>query len=73
MWLTPDNAKDYVGKTLDAKHRILGAYPYTVKPFKGGERKGDLAMVDRTGTYTELSPVRGNQIWFDIVDGVEVR
>ena len=30
MYLTTANVKDYLGKTLDTKKRILGSYPYKV-------------------------------------------
>ena len=36
MYLTPDNAPNLLGKTLDATKHILGAYPYEVIQFPDG-------------------------------------
>jgi hypothetical protein len=55
---------------LDAKKRILGAYPYKVIQTPSGE----YLAVDRAGVGLVIAQPndRFNQIYFDIVDGVEV-
>ena len=69
MYITPENAHEYLGKTLDAHHRLLGAYPYTVIQYPDGM----YATKDRCGVCSPVSNDRFNQVWFDTVDGVEVR
>ena len=70
MYLTTENVSKYLGKTLDSKKRILGAYPYTVIQTPSGE----FLAVDRAGVGLVIAQPRDrfNQIYFDIVDGVEV-
>jgi len=36
MFLTPENAKDYVGKKIDANKCILHYYPLTIFQFSDG-------------------------------------
>jgi hypothetical protein len=36
MFLTQENAKDYVGKKIDANKRILHYYPLTIFQFSDG-------------------------------------
>ena len=70
MYLTTANVKDYLGKTLDAKKRILGAYPYKVIQTPSGE----YLAVDRVGVGLVIAHPHDtfNAIYFDIVDGKEV-
>ena len=68
-YLTPENAPEYLGKTLDSSRRILGAYPYKVIQFPDGS----YGAMDRAGVCIPVSPDQFNQVYFDIVDGVEVR
>ena len=65
MYLTTANASEYVGKTLDAKHHILGAYPYKVIQTPSGE----YLVVDRAGVGVKVAEPNDlfNAIYFDIV------
>ena len=65
MYLTTENASEYVGKTLDAKHHILGAYPYKVIQTPSGE----YLVVDRAGVGVKVAEPNDlfNAIYFDIV------
>ena len=67
MYLSTANAQEYIGKTLDARKRILGAYPYKVILTLSGE----YLAVDRAGVGLRIAEPRDrfNQIFFDIVDG----
>ena len=65
MYLTPDNAPNLLGKTLDATKHILGAYPYEVIMFPDGM----FTTVDRAGVCSPVSNDQFNQVWFDMVDG----
>ena len=65
MYLTPDNAPNLLGKTLDATKHILGAYPYKVIQFPDGM----YATVDRAGVCSPVSNDQFNQVWFDMIDG----
>ena len=67
MYLSTANMREFVGKTLDAKKRILGAYPYKVIQTPSGE----YLAVDRAGVGLVIAEPkdRFNQIYFDIVDG----
>lgn len=67
MYLSTVNAQEYLGKTLDARERILGVYPYKVILTLSGE----YLAVDRAGVGLVIAePIdRFNQIFFDIVDG----
>lgn len=69
MYITPDNAHEYLDKTLDVHNRILGVYPYTVIKYPNGMD----ATKDRCGVCSPISNDRFNQVWFDTVDGMEVR
>ena len=70
MYLTTANAKDYLGKTLDAKKRILGVYPYKVIQTPSGE----YLALDRAGVGLVIAQPRDtfNAIYFDIVDGKKI-
>lgn len=70
MYLTTANVKDYLGKTLDAKKRICGVYPYKVIQTPSGE----YLAVDRVGVGLVIAQPHDtfNAIYFDIVDGKEV-
>ena len=65
IYLTTENASEYVGKTLDAKHHILGAYPYKVIQTPSGE----YLVVDRAGVGVKVAEPNDlfNAIYFDIV------
>ena len=65
MYLTPDNAPNLLGKTLDASRHILGVYPYTVIQFPDGT----YGAMDRVGVCSPVSNDRFNQVFFDIIDG----
>lgn len=70
MYLTTANAKDYLGKTLDAKKKVLGMYPYKVIQTPSGK----YLAVDRAGVGLVIAQPKDtfNAIYFDIVDGKEV-
>ena len=68
-YLTPENAPSLLGKTLDATKRLLGVYPYKVIQFPDGS----YGAMDRVGVCIPVSNDQFNQVWFDTVDGVEVR
>ena len=65
MYLTTENASEYLGKTLDAKRHILGAYPYKVIQTPSGE----YLAVDRAGVGVKVAEPNDlfNAIYFDIV------
>lgn len=65
MYLTTENASEYLGKTLDAKRRILGAYPYKVIQTPSGK----YLAVDRAGVGVKIAEPKDsfNAIYFDIV------
>ena len=65
MYLTPNNAPNLLGKTLDATKRLLGVYPYKVIQFPDGM----YATVDRAGVCIPVSNDQFNQVWFDMIDG----
>ena len=67
MHLSTANVQEYLGKTLDARKRILGSYPYKVIQTPSGE----YLAVDRAGVGLVIAEPRDtfNQIYFDIVDG----
>ena len=71
MYLSTANVHEFLGKTVDAKRHLLGAYPYKVVQTPSG---GYLA-VDRAGVGIVIAEPRDkfNQIYFDIVDGIEIR
>ena len=71
MYLSTANAQEYLGKTLDASERILGSYPYKVTQTPSGE----YLAVDRAGVGIVIADPRDkfNQIYFDLVDGIEVQ
>ena len=57
MFLTPENAKDYVGKKIDADKRILHYYPLTI--FQFGD--GSYGVEDRVGACFRIT----EKIYFD--------
>ncbi len=61
MFLTPENAKDYVGMKLYADRSILGCYPYTVFQYPDGT----YATEDRAGVCSPVDKDLFNQVWFD--------
>lgn len=65
MYLTPDNAPNLLGKTLDATKHILGVYPYKVIQFPDGT----YGAMDRAEVCIPISNNQFNQVWFDMVDG----
>lgn len=71
MYLSTANMQEYLGKTLDARGRILGSYPYKVTQTPSGE----YLAVDRAGVGLVIAEPKDkfNQIYFDIVDGVEIQ
>ena len=71
MYLSTANMQEYLGKTLDARKRMLGVYPYKVIQTPSGE----YLAVDRAGVGLVIAEPKDkfNQIYFDIVDGVEIQ
>jgi rubredoxin len=71
MYLSTVNAHEYLGKTLDARKRILGGYPYKVIQTPSGE----YLAVNRAGVGLVIAEPKDkfNQIYFDIVDGVGIQ
>ena len=71
MYLSTANVHEFLGKTLDAKKRILGSYPYKVIQTPSGE----YLAVDRAGVGIVIAGPkdRFNQIYFDLVDGIEIK
>lgn len=65
MWLTPDNAHEYVGKELNATKTIFHYYPIKVFQYPDGS----YATMDRVGVCSPISSMKINQVWFDMVDG----
>lgn len=63
--------QEYLGKTLTTRKRILGSYPYKVTQTPSGE----YLAVDRAGVGLVIAEPKDkfNQIYFDIVDGVEIQ
>lgn len=61
MYLTPENAKDYVGMKLYADRSILGCYPYMVFQYPDGT----YATEDRAGICSLVDHDQFNQVWFD--------
>ena len=67
MYLTPENAKNYVGMKLYADKSIFHFYPFTVFQYPDGT----YATKDRVGVCSPVSSDRFNQIWFDRVERAE--
>ena len=61
MYLTPENAKDYVGMKLYADRSIFHHYPFTVFQYPDGT----YATKDSAGVCSPVSNVLFNQVWFD--------
>lgn len=61
MYLTPENAKEYVGMRLYASKSIFHIYPITVFQYPDGT----YATRDRAGVCSPVSNIKFNQIWFD--------
>ena len=64
MYLTPENAKDYVGMELYADKSIFRGYPYTVFRYPDGT----YATKDSAGVCSPVSNYSFNQVWFDRVE-----
>lgn len=54
MYLSTANMQEYLGKTLDARKRILGSYPYKVILTPSGE----YLAVDRAGVGLVIAEQR---------------
>lgn len=61
MYLTPENAKDYVGMKLYADRSIFHYYPLTVFQYPDGA----YATKDSAGVCSPVSNDSFNQVWFD--------
>jgi hypothetical protein len=63
MFLTTENAKEYLGKKLDADHRVFHYYPLTV----GIWASGQFYYQDRHGVCMPVPTPqdRFTRIWFD--------
>ena len=68
MWLTKDNAKEFLGKCLDLSRRLYHYYPVTVIQFPDGT----YATKNSVGICSPIGDDRFNQTWFDIVDGKHI-
>ncbi len=70
MFLTTENAEQYVGKTLDSTVRLFHYYPLRVIRHSNGR----YYFVDRTDTMMTVPSAKDtfNVVSFDIVDGKEV-
>lgn len=65
MYLTTENAAEYVGKVLDASRRMFHYYPLTVGQWPSGK----YYIKDRTGTCLPV-PAPGDKfstVFFDTV------
>lgn len=71
MWLTAQNAKEYIGKKLDKKGRKGRHYPIEVFQWSDGTygytNQSGIGMIVPENTDNAI-----NNVYFDIVDGVEV-
>ena len=67
MYLTTENASEYVGKTLDAKCHLLGAYPYKVIQTPSGEYLAVGRAGEGVGEVVARPNDLFNAIYFDIV------
>lgn len=65
MWLTKQNAKDFLGKTLDAERRMGHYYPLKVFMFPDGS----YGVEDRAGVCMPVADEKDkfNHIYFDKV------
>lgn len=61
MYLTLENAKDYVGMKLHADRSSLHYYPVTVFQYADGS----YATKDSVGVCSPVSNDVFNQVWFD--------
>lgn len=61
MYLTPDNAPEYLGRKLYATRPLLGVYPYEVIKWPDGT----FGVKDRVGICMPISNDPFNQVWFD--------
>lgn len=71
MYLTTENAGQYVGKTLDSSKRRFHYYPLRVVKHPNG----NYYYVDRLNTMMRVPTEKDifNTVWFDMVDGEEVK
>ena len=67
MYLTPENAKDYVGMKLYADRSIFHCYPYKVFQYPDGT----YATEDRHGICSPVDNDPFNQVWFDRAEPCE--
>lgn len=68
MYLTQENAAEFLGKTLDAKRRMGHYYPLIV----GKYPSGSYYVRDRVGVCMPVPQKQDfNSHYFDIVDGIE--
>ncbi len=67
MFLTTENAEQYVGKTLDSTVRAWHYYPLRVVKHSNGR----YYFVDRIDTMMPVPTAKDtfNAVYFDIVDG----
>lgn len=68
MWLTPENAHEYVGREINASKGFFHYYPLTVFQYPSGM----YATKDSNGVCSPVSKDRFNQVYFDIVDGERI-
>lgn len=62
MILTQENANEYVGKTLDAKHGLFHYYPLKVVKMRDGYN-----FIDRHDTMMRVPEEKYGGIYFDEV------
>ena len=68
MYLTPENAKNYVGMKLYADRSIFHCYPLTVFQYPDGA----YATKDSAGVCSLVSNELFNQVWFDRAEPYKV-
>lgn len=63
MYLTQQNARQYLGKTLDCDRRLFHHYPLEVVV----NRNGEYCYKDATGTYIRVPDEQDafNSVYFD--------
>ncbi len=64
MFLTPENAKDYVGMKLYCDRSIFPYYPYMVFRYSDGT----YGTKDNEGFCSPVSSEMFHQIWFDYAE-----
>lgn len=65
MYLTTENAEQFMGRTLDCHKRMFHHYPLRIQKLPDGR----CVYVDRTGTAMLVPEPkdRFNSVWFDFV------